>query len=237
MQVTYKCVIVDDEELARQLIENHIALLDNFEVIASCADAIEANNVLKSEKVDLMFLDIEMPVMKGTDFLKNLIKRPCVIFTTAYRDFALDGFELNVIDYLLKPITFSRFFKGIEKFLNAQQPSVSPKETLPTKDSIFIRVDRKQFKVTFDEVLYIESIKDYVKIVTEKDQHLTKKSLKSFEKLLDNRFQQIHRSFIVNLNKLTAFTKQDVEIGDIELPIGENYKLELIRKLTTQEDD
>ena len=122
--MAYKCLIIDDEELARELIETHLSLLTDFEVVASCASAIEARKVLQEHSVDLLFLDIEMPVLKGTHFFKNLLHKPSVIFTTAYRDYALDGFELNAVDYLLKPITFERFFNATEKFLNQQKKTV-----------------------------------------------------------------------------------------------------------------
>ena len=231
----YKCVIIDDEALARGLIKNHLTQLDNFELVASCESAIEASKILKTQQVDLIFLDIEMPVLNGTDFFKNLIYKPKVIFTTAYRDFALDGFELNAVDYLLKPITFGRFFKAVEKFLEIKKSS----ETLTTaidktkNDHVFVRKERKQVKVFFDDILYIESIKDYIKIVVKSDSHVTKQSLKSFEKILDDRFLRTHRSYIVNSNKITAYTKNDIEIGRIEIPIGGSYRQSTIEFLST----
>lgn len=222
----YTCVVVDDEDLARRLIENHISQLENFKVIASCQSAIEASKILKEEKVDLLFLDIEMPVLTGTDFFANLIQKPKVIFTTAYRNYALDGFELNAIDYLLKPITFGRFFKAVEKFLEHQQPTkeVSKEVGKIQKDYIFVRKDRKQVKVFFKDILYIESVKDYIKIVTSAENHLVKHSMTSFEELLDGRFLRTHRSYIINSNKVTAFTKQDIEIGKLEIPLSESHR-------------
>jgi len=222
----YKCLIVDDEELARELIETHLKQLDNFETLATCASAIEASTVLQKQKVDLIFLDIEMPVLKGTDFYKNLVHKPKVIFTTAHRNYALDGFELDAVDYLLKPIVFSRFFNAIEKFLATQQTNLSIDENLSSdnKSSLFIRENRKQVKVVFDEILYIQSLKDYIEIHLKNKNHVIKYSITAFEKLLPNSFKRIHRSYIVNLSKVTAYTKHDVEIGAIEVPIGENYK-------------
>lgn len=222
----YTCVVVDDEDLARRLIENHLSQLENFKVIASCGSAIEASKVLKTEQVDLLFLDIEMPVLTGTDFFANLILKPKVIFTTAYRDYALDGFELNAVDYLLKPISFGRFFKAIEKFLEQQQPkNDTPKEISEvSSDYIFVRKDRKQVKVFFNDIQYVESVKDYIKIVTQNENHIVKHSMTSFEELLDHRFVRTHRSYIVNTNKVTAYTKQDVEIGKIEIPISESQR-------------
>lgn len=225
--MNYKCLIIDDEELARELIETHLSQLDGFELVASCSSAIEASNILQQQPVNLLFLDIEMPVLKGTEFFKNLLQKPKVIFTTAYRDYALDGFELNAIDYLLKPITFARFFKAIEKFKEQQIAVTSEAITIPMNiedDFIFVSKNRKKVKVNFDDILYIESLKDYIKIHIDTETHTIKFSISAFEKELDNRFIRVHRSYIVNRNKLTAYTKNDIEIGDIEIPIGENYK-------------
>jgi DNA-binding LytR/AlgR family response regulator len=227
----YRCLIVDDEELARELIETHLKQLDDFELVASCDSAIEASKILQQESIDLLFLDIEMPVLKGTDFFKNLIVKPHVIFTTAYRDYALDGFELNAVDYLLKPITFSRFFMATEKFIalqNTQSVSTENEKTTQKKDDfIFVREDRKQVKVFYDDILYIESVKDYIKIHLPDKIRLIKHSLTSFGDRLDERFIRIHRSYIVNRDKITAYTKQDIEIDTIEIPIGENYKMNI----------
>ncbi|WP_299120697.1 LytTR family DNA-binding domain-containing protein [uncultured Winogradskyella sp.] len=223
----YKCLIIDDEELARELIETHLAQLDGFELIASCKSAIEASTILQQQTIDLMFLDIEMPVLKGIEFFKNLIQKPKVIFTTAYRDYALDGFELNAVDYLLKPITFGRFFKAIEKFLNSENETIEvtlKDKNVIDKDYIYIRKDRKQIKIKFEDILYVESLKDYVKIHLLDEKHITKYSISAFQKQLDNRFIRVHRSYIVNQNKITAYTKHDIEIGKAEIPIGNNYK-------------
>lgn len=234
--MTYKCLIIDDEKLARGLIKTHLSQLDDFELIASCASAIEASKILQEETIDLLFLDIEMPVLKGTDFFKNLIHKPKVIFTTAYRDYAVEGFELNAIDYILKPITFQRFFNAIEKFRTLQRGNISNPITIPTPDHkdafIYIRKDRKQVKVYLDTILYIESLKDYVKIHLQKENHVTKFSISAFEEKLDERFIRVHRSYIINKDKITAYTKNDLEIGEIEIPIGENFKNNLSDLLT-----
>ena len=225
--MSYKCLIIDDEELARELIETHLSQLNGFELIASCQSAIEGNSLLKEHKIDLLFLDIEMPVLKGTDFFKNLIHKPKVIFTTAYRDYAIEGFELNAVDYLLKPITFARFFNAIEKFKDLQHKVENEVNPIPLNNKnnhIFVSKNRKKIKLIFDEILYVESLKDYIKIHLTNESHTIKFSISAFEKELDQRFVRIHRSYIVNQNKITAFTKNDVEIGDIEIPIGDNYK-------------
>jgi len=234
----FKCLVIDDEELARKLIVNHLSKLDDFEIIAECESAIEASKVLQIENVDLLFLDIEMPVLRGIDFFKNLVNKPKVIFTTAYRDFALDGFDLNAVDYLLKPITFARFLTSIEKFKSqvSKQKTESPHPTetsmRPKKDYMYVRADRKQIKVLFDEILYIDSIKDYIRINTVSNENiLVKSSVKSFEPLLDERFLRVHRSYIINRDKITAYTNHDIEIGKMEVPIGESYKGEVVARL------
>jgi len=230
----YKCLIVDDEELARNLIKNHLNQLDDFEIVASCESAIEASKILQQQSVDLVFLDIEMPVLQGTDFSKTLVNKTKVIFTTAYRDYALDGFEVNAVDYLLKPITFGRFFKAIEKFLAIEQHTpLSQKESNHTTndDFIFIRADRKNVKVYFEDILYVKSEKDYISIHLKDKNHLVKHSITAFEDNLDHRFIRTHRSYIVNTDKITAYTKYDIEIDTIEIPIGESYKDKLIEKL------
>jgi len=226
----YKCLIVDDEELARELIATHVSQLPDFEIVAICASAIEANTVLKNETIDLLFLDIEMPVLKGTDFLKNLVHKPKVIFTTAHREYAIESYELNVVDYLLKPIVFNRFFKAVEKFLDTQ---IVVKESTKTAEltHIFVQSNKKNIKVNYDEILYIESIKDYIKIHTTDANLIIKHGISAFEDKLDDRFLRVHRSYIVNSQKVTAYTKQDIEIGDIEIPIGDLYKKSALEKL------
>ena len=225
--MNYKCVIVDDEDLARGLIETYLSQLPGFEIVASCANAIEASQILNKNKIDLLFLDIEMPVLKGTDFFKNLVDKPKVIFTTAYRDYAHDGFELDAIDYLLKPIFFDRFFKAIQKFLsqqNTKESTIVSTVTPIKSDFIFVAENRKQVKIKLDSILYVESIKDYIKIYLNDSLHTIKYSISAFHKELDYRFIRIHRSYIVNSDKVTAYTANDVEIGQIEIPIGGNYK-------------
>ncbi|WP_350290532.1 LytTR family DNA-binding domain-containing protein [uncultured Croceitalea sp.] len=226
--MSYQCVIIDDEPLARELLEGYLEKIPDFKLIASCSSAIEASGFLNKNKVDLLFLDIEMPVLKGTDFFKNLVHKPKVIFTTAYRDYAVDGFELNALDYLLKPIFFERFFSAIQKFLKQKQPNIEGQlaHTKLSKTSyLFVNKAKKQIKVVFDDILYIESLKDYIKIHFKEGEPLqVKESISAFEKRIDNRFIRLHRSYIVNSEKITAYTKNDVEIERLEIPIGNNYK-------------
>jgi two-component system LytT family response regulator len=219
----YKCIIVDDEPLARELIASHLAHFDNFELVASFENALKAYAFLESNTIDLMFLDIEMPLLKGNDFLKKLKNPPKVIFTTAYREYAIEGYELNVIDYLLKPITFDRFFVSIEKFKQLQIPKTP--ENLTNEDHIFVSSGSKNIKIVFDHILFVESLKDYITIHLEngKSHHL-KQNISAFEKVLNSNFVRIHRSYIIQAKKLTAYSKNEVEINAIEIPIGSSYK-------------
>lgn len=220
----HQCLVVDDEDLARELITGHLQQLPEFNLVTTCASALEARQILQTQNVDLLFLDIEMPVLKGTDFLKSLLHPPKVIFTTAYRSYAVDGFDLNAVDYLLKPITFERFYQATSKYLEQFQTNQTEISTPTRRHHIFIRKDRKQIKLLLSDIQYVESLKDYIKIVTDQETHTVKHRLTAFLELLDDRFLQIHRSFIVNLDRVTAYTKQDVEIGAKELPVGEFYK-------------
>ncbi|WP_025665528.1 LytR/AlgR family response regulator transcription factor [Aquimarina megaterium] len=223
----YRCIIVDDEELARKLIKRHLSELKGFELVASCESALEALKILKEEDIDLMFLDIEMPLLTGTDFLKNLMAQPKVIFTTAYREYALEGYELNVIDYLLKPINFSRFFKAIEKFLETQK-----KRSENSKDEhIYIRSNKKNIKIVLNDILFVESMKDYIQIHFNTKKILFKGGITAFEQKLNHQFLRVHRSYIVNLTKVTAYTKSDIEIGKIEIPISNSYKEKVFKEL------
>ena len=228
----FRCLIVDDEELARELLESHLSQLHQFELLGSCASAIEASQILKQNPVDLLFLDIEMPVLKGTDFYKNLLHKPKVIFTTAYRDYAVEGFELDAVDYLLKPIVFSRFFNAIEKFLITQTATrEEAQETQSAHPFILLRKDRKQIRINLQDILYIQGLKDYVEIHLESVSHVMKYTMTQLEQMLGTGFMRIHRSYIINLNKVTAFTKQDVEIGQHEIPISKNCRAELMAAL------
>jgi len=232
----YRCVIVDDEDLARELIAAHLSQLDQFELVATCRSAIEASRVLQEQTVDLMFLDIEMPVLKGTDFYKNLAHKPPVIFTTAYRDYAVDGFDLDAVDYLLKPVVFARFFQAVERFLVAHgaRPAniVQAEPKLAAPEHIFVRVDRKQVRIALADICYVQGLKDYLKIQLSSGSYVTKQTLAAFQGLLSDDFVRVHRSYIVNRNRVTALTAHDVEIGQAEIPIGESYRAEAAALLT-----
>lgn len=238
MNNNIKCLIVDDEPLAIELIRDHIAKLPYLELAGSCQNALEAFEILKKEPIDLLFLDIQMPMITGMEFVKSLQKPPGVIFTTAYRQYAVESYELNVIDYLLKPITFARFLKAIDKYLGTvksapvrrqQQDAAAP----AAEEHVFVNANKKHIKVRFDEILYVESLKDYIRIHTEEQKITTKEKISDFADKLPANFLRIHRSYIVNRVKITAFTAHDVEIGEREIPIGGSYKqrvFELLRE-------
>ncbi len=228
MSHRYRCLIVDDEALGRELIGTHLEQFPQFELIASCASAVEASRVLAEQSVDLLFLDIEMPVMKGTDFYQGLRKRPAVIFTTAYRDYAVEGFELEAVDYLLKPIVFSRFFTAIQRFLASAETQRSADASPPADEAgagtIFVRKDRKHLRLRLDDILYVRSAKDYLEVYTKTEMHMIKGTISAFAAKLGLGFLRIHRSYLVNRRHITAITNHDVEVGSMELPISEQYR-------------
>jgi DNA-binding LytR/AlgR family response regulator len=232
--VKVKCLIIDDEPLAAALIEAHVKQVPNLEVVAICINALEGFEILKKQSIDLIFLDIQMPLLTGIEFLKSLSNPPKVIFTTAYREYAIESYELEVVDYLLKPISFDRFFKAINKFFKVIETR-DPKTVViePQEDSKFIYVNsnKKQYKVSFSEILYVESIKDYIRIHLHDKTIVTKDKISEFEQKLPLNFLRTHRSYIVNSDKITAYTVNDVEIGEIEIPIGISYKKQLLEKL------
>ncbi|MDO1447736.1 LytTR family DNA-binding domain-containing protein [Rhodocytophaga aerolata] len=232
-----RCLLVDDEPHALAVLRAHIAMVPMLDVVGQCQNAIAAFEVLQQQPVDLLFLDIKMPKLLGTDFLKTLRNPPRVIFTTAYRDYALEAFELDAIDYLLKPVSLERFIKAIGKVYsleNTAPTALPPVETLPTSHEAFLyfRVDRKMVKVFQKDILYIESLKDYVRIVTTARQLVAKQTITSLEEMLpEEKFLRIHRSYIISADKIESYTPQHLYIAGKELPIGRNYKHELVKAL------
>lgn len=234
MNPTIKCLIVDDEPLAINIIKEYISQVPQLELVTTCPDAIQAFQALNEHAIDLLFLDIEMPHLNGINFIKSLANPPAIILTTAYRDYALESYEIDVIDYLLKPISFPRFFKAVTKYLkttNQNTPLPQVTNSTTRSGSIYVYSNKKNIKVYFDEILYIESIKDYVRIHTTKKNIISKDTITNYETLLPSSFFRIHRSFIVNSAKISAFTPHDIEIGDKELPIGTSYKKKVMELL------
>ena len=221
-----KCLLVDDEPLAIKLIENHISKIDSLEVVATCNNALKAYEVLNTQEIDLMFLDIKMPNITGFDFLKTIKNPPKTIFTTAYRDYAIESYDLEVVDYLLKPITFERFLKSIDRFLREiNKTTLSEKEVIQD-EFILIKSGNKHHKIKIDEILLIESLKDYIRIHTVDDKQIISKYKigKIEDELANKKFLRIHRSYIINTHKISAFTLNDIEVNSVKIPIGASYK-------------
>jgi DNA-binding LytR/AlgR family response regulator len=232
-----RCIIVDDEPLARNVLEKHINKITDLELVAKCGNAIEAFNVLSNREVDLMFLDIQMPQITGIELLRSLKNKPRVIFTTAYREYAIDGYELDVIDYLLKPISFERFFKSINKVFSTAKtniPEINEHKSEPGSENpyIFIKSDRKKIKIFLSEIIYIESIKDYVRIVTTDKSHVSYLKIGYLEeKLPSSLFLRIHKSFIINAGKIKSYTPVEIEMPGKILTIGRYYKQKVLKFL------
>lgn len=226
-----KCLITDDEPLAVQVLEKYVRNLDYLELAGCCSNAIETINFLQKNKIDLLFLDIQMPGLTGIDFLKTLMRPPRVILTTAYREYALEGFDLNVLDYLLKPISFERFLVAVNKFLALKQydpGTIVPATVLQPQNNdsfIYLKADKKMIKVYLRDILFIESLKDYVRVKTNKQEIVTYQKISYLEeKLPDDRFLRIHRSYIVAIDKITSFNATTIDIGSETLTIGRLYK-------------
>ena len=229
----YKCYILDDEPLAIKVIEQHLNKFEQFEICGSSTSPVSALTALKSMQPDLLFLDIKMPDITGLDLIEILHFKPAIVITTAFRNYAVESFELNVLDYLVKPIPFKRFLKTIDKFLE-QQPNHPLAEASP--DGLFVKSDRKRVRVRFPEILYVEGVKDYVKIVLSDRMILTKVSIGNFQKQLPERdFLRVHKSYIVAKDKITAFTATDIEIGRKEIPIGRMFKEAFFQKMKPNE--
>lgn len=230
-----KCIIIDDEPLAIEVIESYVARIESLELVGKFRNAIKAFDYLQSgETVDLIFLDIQMPKLTGLEFLKTLQHAPKVIFTTAYREYALEGFELEALDYLLKPISFERFMKAVSKALGQTSTSSEPEVSLSADgdDFIFFKCDKKMIRVSLKEILYIESVKDYVKIKTSDKEVVTHQKISVLEtKLPAAHFIRIHRSFIVNIPKIESYSASEVELNKESIPVGRNYKTDVMERL------
>ncbi|PHN04991.1 LytR/AlgR family response regulator transcription factor [Flavilitoribacter nigricans] len=241
MSTTVKCLIVDDEELARALLDNYVKRVPYLENVGMCANPLEAMQVLRSQKVDLIFLDIQMPELTGIEFLKTLPVKPLIIFTTAYKEYALEGFELDVVDYLLKPFRFERFLHAVNKagkLLEPESPETaaapSPtREAKPdAKDYLLVKADFKTYRIFYRDILYIESMKEYVAFHTPTGKTLSLGSLKSLEQELpSDQFMRIHKSYIVAKKQVSALEGNMVHIGQVKLPIGSSYRTTVMAEL------
>ena len=228
-----KTIIVDDEPLALKVLENYIDQLPEVELVAKCENAIEANNVLQNEDIDLICLDIKMPQISGIDFLKSLKNPPMVIFTTAFSNYALESYNLDVVDYLLKPISFDRFMKAINKVSERMNHDHDYSEA---DDYFYVKADKKLMKVKYDDIIYIEGLKDYVILRNVNSRVITLQTMKSLEEKLPSKmFKRVHRSYIVNVEKINSIMGNMIEVMDKGkeklIPIGKNYKDELMKTI------
>ncbi|MBI9060008.1 MAG: response regulator transcription factor [Labilibaculum sp.] len=226
-----KCIIVDDEIHARKVLEKYIQDIPHLELVKSCKNALEAMDILRNQEIDAMFLDINMPKLTGLNFLESLKNPPIVVITTAYREYAVDAYELDVIDYLHKPIPFPRFIKAISKIeekLQIRSNSLITSQEKPTDtilDFIFIKADKKTIKLNFKDIKYIEGLGDYIKIHTKSKTIISKLTIKKMEELLpENDFPRVHKSFIVSLNLIDSIEGNQIEIENKKLPIGQMYR-------------
>ena len=232
-----KCLIVDDEPPAREVLKRYVEDMPMLEMMGECANAIQAITLLQQQPIDLIFLDIRMPQLNGTDFLKTLKNPPKIIFTTAYSEYAVEGYELDIVDYLVKPIRFDRFIKAVNKafpvqFKKQSFDELEPAEEKKNESFVYFRADRKMVKVLLSDILYIESMKDYVKIITSNNSFITKQSISSVETMLpEKKFIRTHRSFIVSIDKIRSFTNEIIEIGKTEIPIGKLYRINVLKMI------
>lgn len=232
-----KCLIVDDEPIAVRVIKTHLAAFNGFEVVAECSNALEAMPVLSEKEIDLLFCDIQMPQITGVDFVRSLKHPPKVIFTTAYRDYAIEAFELNVVDYLLKPISFERFAKAIHHFMELESLENGHREQSESVDQqrrsyIFLKADKKHHKVNLEDIFYFESMGDYVIAYTQQKKIVTKERIGNLPEMLPEKdFLQIHRRFIVSVPKIESVGPGFVEVNGKKLPVGRSFKPELSRFL------
>ncbi|HKB85166.1 MAG TPA: response regulator transcription factor [Ignavibacteriaceae bacterium] len=219
-----KCIIIEDEPLAVKILTDYIRQVPYLELQGTFKDAILAAGYLRDNAADLIFLDIHLPKLKGMDFLKTLADPPAVIVTTAYHQYAVEGFNLNVTDYLLKPFEFERFLKAVNKVKRSKQEKPDINESAE-KGFIFLNVQKKKVKIRFSEVFYIESQREYIRIVAEKRTYISKMSTNEIELLLPtNLFKRIHRSFIISINRIESYSADSVEINGVSIPIGRGYK-------------
>lgn len=234
-----RCLIVDDEPLARQLLESYVERIGELSLVKSCSNALEAFKLLQDEQVDLIFLDIEMPKTTGIELLRSLQTKPRVILTTAYREYAFEAYDLDVVDYLLKPINFDRFLRGIAKIKQLKQysaPDTDQNKKSSYEDAfLYLKENREMIKVFLKDILYVESLRDYVRVKTLKQEVITYQKISYLEqKLPQNKFLRVHRSFMIAVDKVTSFTNNHARIQTIEIPIGRLYKNAAVEVLIRQ---
>ena len=234
MQQPINCIIVDDEPMAREILATHLQKIDFVNIVASCKNAMEAYTILNSKTINLVFLDINMPEVSGLSLAKSINKNVKVIFTTAYREYAVEGFNLEAVDYLLKPISFERLLQALNKINNNSSDLTisSDDKKMDTNDFIFVRSDRKMIKINFKEIHYIESLSDYIKIHLQDKTIVTRETISNIEaKLPQTQFLRVHRSYIIAISKIDSFTNEFVEIHKKAIPISRSYKTSVLNTL------
>ncbi len=237
-----KCIIVDDEQLARDLLERYTRKIPGLELLRSCKSPLEAIDFLQNENVDLMFLDIQMPDLKGTELLQSLKQKPVVIFTTAYQEYALEGYQLDVIDYMVKPISFERFLQGVNKAIdqiklirNSAKNILTDHDKASEKNDkkyLHLKAEHKVHKINTDDILYIEGLKEYVTFFMEDKKIIVLESLKRLEASLpSNKFMRVHKSYIINSDKISLLYGNQIKIGEKYIPVGKTFKSEVVDRL------
>lgn len=227
------CLIVDDESIAREVIASHLSKIPYIKIAGSCKNAIEAFNILRTTKIDLIFLDINMPEISGISFAKSINKEVKIIFTTAYRDYAVEGFELQAVDYLLKPISFERLLKAINTYFNVYfKEETAEISDSTSNDFMFVRSDRRMIKIDFQSIIYVESYSDYIKIHMPSETIVTRETISAIEaKLPKDNFLRIHRSYIISLSHILSFTNEEITINNKALTISRSYKKDVLKVL------
>jgi len=234
MSSVYQALIIEDEPLAQKVLEKYINEHPALEIAAICADALEAQQFLNTRGIDIIFLDINLPRLSGINFLKTLSHPPLIIFTTAYPEYAVEGFELDAVDYLVKPFSFERFLKAVNKALALLNKQVTQSNAGQAfrNDSIFLKSEKKVYKINLEDILYIEAIGDYIKVITGSKQYVVNGTLKSLqEELPPAQFLRVHKSYIIDRNKIVFFEGNYVKVSDKEIPIGASYRDDIYLKL------
>ena len=220
----YNCIIVEDEPIAMEIMESFVSQSKELNLVGKCSDAVYASSLLNIQKVDLMFLDLHLPVIKGFDFLRKVKNPPSVIVTTAYHEYAVEGYELDIVDYLMKPISYSRFLTAVEKFVHLMEAQEAIVE-MDDRESIFVNIAKKKIKIVLQDIFYIESLREYIKIHTKQETFTVKLPLSKFEETLDkSKFMRIHKSYIVSKSKIEIMSANEIVVNGKKLPIGRTYK-------------
>lgn len=237
MKEKYNVIIVDDEYLAQKLLQDYVSKMDALQLVATCSNAFEAMNALKNNQVDIMFLDIQMPDLTGLELVKSLEHKPSIIFTTAYSEYAVDAFNLSVVDYLLKPFDFPRFVQAVNKAIGAELPKSKgddlPHDTISrSNDFITVKADYKLYKINYDDLLFIEGQHEYVTFHTTQRRITALFALKDLEEILPkDKFVRVHKSYIVSFKQIQDLDKSDVTVAGTKIPVGASYRDELLARL------